>query len=146
MDKGIERLAVVACIDPDAYTTGAQTSDWVDMSEFERVVFIVQAGALGSSATIDFKVQEATSAAGAGAQDISGKSITQLTDAGTDSDKQALVEVRADELDLADGYTHVAGILTVGTATSDAGVVAIGLDPRYHPASDYDLSSVDELV
>lgn len=144
MDKLSEKLAVVACIDPDAYATGAQTSDWVDMSKFRRVLFVVLAGTLGSSATLDAKLQEATDGSGTGAQDLSGKAITQLTQAGTDSDKQALIEVEASNLSA--GFTHVACVMTVGTAASDCGVVALAGVPRYHPASDNDLASVDEIV
>jgi len=144
--KGLltERLALVGSIDPDACATGAQTSDWIDMSKFRQVMFAVAVGTLGSSATVDFKVQEATSSGGAGAADISGKSITQLTEAGTDSDKQVLVNVRFDEL--SDGFTHIAGVMTVGVATSDAVVLVFAGDPTYAPASDFDLASVDEIV
>lgn len=142
--KITEALAVVACIDPDAYGTGAQTSDWIDMSKFERVAFIVQAGTLGSSATLDFKVQQATDGSGSGAEDMTGKVITQLTQAGTDSDKQVVVSVEASEL--SDGYRYIAGLMTVGVASSDAGVVAVATNPNYGPVSDYDLASVNELV
>jgi len=144
--KGLltEKLAVLGTIDPDAYGTGTQGSDWMDLSKFRQILFAVMAGALGSSATLDFKVQEATSAAGAGAQDLSGKAITQLTEAGTDSDKQALINVRADEL--SDGYRYVRGVMTIGVATSDAGVLVLGGDATYLPASDFDLASVDEIV
>ena len=139
-----EAVAVVACIDPDAYTTGAQTSDWIDMADFERVMFIVQAGSLGSSATLNFKVQQSAAANGANPADITGKEITELTEAGTDSDKQAIVEVAAAEL--TDGYRYIAGVMTVGTATSDAGVIAIAANPNYGPASDYDLADLAEIV
>lgn len=138
--KITEALAVVACIDPDAYGTGAQTSDWIDMSKFERVAFIVQAGTLGSSATLDFKVQQSKASNGSSPVDISGKAITQLTD----SDKQAVVSVEASEL--SDGYRYIAGLMTVGVASSDAGVVAVAMNPNYGPVSDYDLASVAELV
>lgn len=139
-----EKIAVVATIDPDAYTTGAQTSDRVDMSKFQEVAFIVEVGALGSSATIDFKVQECTAATAGTATDLAGKAITQLTQAGTDSDKQAIVNVRAEELSA--GYRWLQGILTVGVATSDCGMIAIAGEPVYGPASDNDLASVDEIV
>lgn len=144
--KGLltERLAVLGTVDPDAYGTGTQGTDWVDMSKFVQVLFAVMVGTLGSSATIDFKVQEAKTAAGGNAQDLTGKSITQLTEAGTDDDKQALVNVRADEL--SDDYRYVRGVLTVGVADSDAGVLVLGGDPTYAPASDFDLASVDEIV
>lgn len=143
-DRLSERLAVVACIDPDAYVAGAESSDWVDMSKFERVIFVVMAGDLGTSATLDAKLQEATDVAGTGAQDISGKAITQLTEAGTDSNKQAIIEIKADELTA--GFDFVSCEMTVAVATSDCGVIALAGDPRYHPASDNDLASVDEIV
>lgn len=139
-----EAVAVVACIDPDAYATGEQTSDWVDMADFERVLFIVQVGTMASSSTVDFKVQQSTVSAGSNPIDITGKLITQLTEAGTDSDKQVLVEVRQDELTA--GYRYIAGILTVGAAASDSGVIAIGGNPTFGPAAGYDLASVDEIV
>ena len=144
--KPSEMVAVVATIDPDANTAQAYTSDWVNMKDWEQVLAIVMAGDLGSSATLDAKLQQATDGSGTSAKDITGKAITQLTQAGTDSDKQALIQARADELDVAGGFTHVALVMTVGTATSDSGAVLLGLNPTYGPASDYDLASVDEIV
>ena len=74
-----QHAAVVAAIDPDAYTAGTQTTGWIDMAEFEAVMFLIMAGILGASATLDAKVEQATDGAGAGAKDITGKAITQLT-------------------------------------------------------------------
>lgn len=140
-----ERLAVIATIDPDAYATGDQTSDVIDMRYWREVMFIVQAGTLGSSATIDFVVKGDTASNGSFTTTITGKSITQMTEAGTDSDKQAVVNVTAEEV-AAQGYRYIRGTLSVGTATSDAGVIALAAYPRYSDARDYDLASVDEVV
>lgn len=136
------QVQVAATIDPDAYTAAAYTSDWVSMATYNRVMAVVMAGTLGSSATLDAKLQEATDGSGTGNQDIAGKAITQLTEAGTDSDKQAIIECRADEL--TDGFTHVALVMTVATATSDAGALILGALARNEPATD--LASVDEIV
>jgi hypothetical protein len=144
--KPSDRVAVVGNIDPDVYTAGTYTTGWVDMAKFGAIMAIVQAGTLGSSATLDAKIQQATSAAGAGAKDITGKAITQLTQAGTDSDKQAIINLFADELDINNGFTHVQLSITVGTATSDAGAIVLGLDPRKDVASASDATTVDEIV
>jgi len=141
-----EKLAVVSVIDPDANTTGTITGDWVDLGVHRRAMFIFAIGTLGSSATADGDVQQASDSSGTGAKAITGKSITQLTDAGTDSDKQVVVEVADYELDVEGGFTHVAPRLIIGTATSDSTVIGIAGVPRYHPASDNDLASVDEIV
>jgi len=89
-----EDLAVVAAIDPQTLNDASATSDWVDMSKFDEVVFVVAVGA--TDATVDAKLQEASDASGTGAADISGKAITQL--GATDDNKQAVIRVRADEL------------------------------------------------
>lgn len=141
-----EELAIVGCIDPDAYTAAAYETDVIALKNGTRVIFIVQAGDLGSSATLDFKVQGATSSGGSYA-DISGASITQLTQAGTDSDKQVILEISNQYIEnLGLGYTHIKGVMTVATATSDCGVIALQGRLRYTPAADFDLSSVDEIV
>ena len=142
-----ERAAIVATIDPDVLTAAAHSSDYVDMSKFETLHAIALAGTLGSSATFDFKLQQATAADGTGVKDITGKAITQLTQAGTDeSDKQAVINLRGEELDVDGGFRYVKAVLTVGTASSDGGAVLIGMLPRNGPASDNDLASVAEIV
>lgn len=145
--KASEQVAVVATIDPDVYTAAAYTSDYVSMADFEAIMAVVMAGALGTNATVDAKLVQATDAAGTGSKDISGKSITQITQAGTDqSDTQAVINCRAEELDTDNGFTHVAVTVTVGTATSDAGAIVLGVNSRFAPASDADLASVGEIV
>jgi hypothetical protein len=135
----------VDCIDPDANTTGDITGDIIDMSKHARVMFIVMAGDLGSSATLDYTVYGSASSNMASPGALTGKAITQLTQAGTDSNKQATVEVTAEEVK-AQGYRYIRGTLTIAVATSDAGVVGLADHSRYFPASELDLASVDEIV
>lgn len=145
--KASEVAAIVGAIDPDAYSAGTYTTGWVDAKDFDRFLAVVQVGTLGSSATVDAKIEEATDSSGTGAQDISGKAITQITQASPDgSDQQALIDFRQTDLDLADSFTHVRLSITVGTATSDAGGLLFGFFPNYAPASDTDASSVVEIV
>ena len=141
-----EVAAVIGTVDPDALTAAAHTSDYVSAADFESIMAVIMAGTLGSSATLDAKLVQATDSGGTGSKDITGKAITQLTQAGTDSDKQAIINCRAEELDLANSFTHVALTITVGTAASDGGGLLLGLNPRMAPASDNDLASVAEIV
>lgn len=141
-----ERAAVVGVIDPDANAAGTVTTGWVDASKFNKFLAIVMAGDLGSSATIDAKIEQASDSSGTGAKDLAGKSITQLTKAGTDDNKQALINFNTSDLDINNGFTHVRLSFTTGTATSDGGAVLLGFDPRYGPASDHDAASVDEII
>jgi len=142
---GSEAAAVVATVDPDALAVGAISSDYVDMDVFDQVMAVIMAGVLGAAATLDAKLEQAQDSSGTGVKDITGKAITQLVKA-TDDGKQAIINCRAEELDLANAFTHVRLTLTVGAAISDGGAVVLGMGARYGPASDNDLASVAEII
>lgn len=144
--KPSDRAAVVGVIDPDANAAGAASTGWVDASTFHSFLAIIMAGTLGASATLDAKLEQATDGSGTGVKDVTGKAITQLTQAGTDSDKQALINLFSDELDINNGFTHVRLTMTTGVATSDSGALLLGLDPRNDIASANDAATVDEIV
>jgi len=141
-----EGVAVGGVIDPDVTVASTVVSDYMDMGNFENAMAIILAGTLGSSATLNAKLVQATDSGGTGSKDITGKAITALTQAGTDSDKQAIINCRAEELDLANDFDHVAISMTVAVATSDACAILLGTNARYKPASDNDLASVEEIV
>ncbi len=141
-----EVAAVVATIDPDVTVASTVVSDTIDMSLFDQLLAIVMAGTLGSSATLAAKFEQATTSGGV-YKDITGKAITTLTQASPDgSDKQALINLRAEELDIDNDYRWARLSITVATATSDAGAVVLGFGERYGPAFDGDLASVAEIV
>ena len=149
-----EAAALAATIDPDAYAasdTTPQTSDWVDASRFETLLAVVMTGTLPATVTVSAKLEQATSDAGAGAKDIAGKAITPLA-AVADSDKQALINLRGEELDVDGGFRYVRLSVTIAdsaspdAASADLAAFVFGHHPRYGPASDYDLASVAEIV
>lgn len=139
-----DRAAVLGAIDPDAYSNAAYETAWIDVEAFGRVMALIMVGTLGSSATVDAKFQYNSIASDSGAADFSGAAITQLTQAGTDSDKQAIINLNVDNLP--EGAKFVKLVVTVGVAASDMGAVVLGFDPRYAPASDYDAATVDSIA
>ena len=136
-------FAVAATIDPASQSAAAHTSDWVSMETYDSVLAIIKTGALGTAATVDAKLQQATDSSGTSAKDIAGKSITQLVKASNDND-QALINCFAYELDRAAGFTHVALVITVGTAASLADGTIIGISAKVAPVSH--LASMVEAV
>lgn len=140
-----ERLALVGAIDPQTVSVGTANTDVVDMSKIRRVIFVVAAGTLGASATLDFAVKGDTASGGSFSTTVTGKSITQLTKAGSDDNKQVIVEVTAEEA-AAQGFRYLRGLLTIGTANSPACVIVMADGLRYSDASENDLASVDEIV
>lgn len=141
-----DSVAIVATIDPEAQGAATVTSDYVDMSKFHDIQAMLLVGEMAASSTVDAKLRQATDGSGTGVKDISGKSITQLTQAGTDSDKQVVINCRADELDKDNSFDFVQLSVTVAAAASDLAAVIIGFDSRYEAATANDLASVDEII
>lgn len=144
--KASEQVAVVGRIDPDVTVASTVTTGWIPASKFHRFMAIIMAGTLGASATLNAKLEQATDSSGTGAKDITGKAITALTQAGTDDDKDAIINLRPDELDVDNAFTHFRLSATVAVATSDMGAIVLGVGPRTGPAQDSDAASVDEIV
>lgn len=141
---------IIAAIDPDAYTTGDATSgiltsDVWDMQNFRSVMAVVAIGDFGTSAALAVLLQESSSSDGTFTS-ISGKAITALTEAGSDGNKQVIINLFDAEMTYR--WARVQSTLTVGAL--DYGVLVFGFDPRYQDAvttTAYgDLSSVDEIV
>lgn len=130
-----EAMAVLAQLASANQTAAAHAVGPFNTQVCRQVLFIVDLGALGASATVDFKVQASATQAGTYA-DVANSSITQITAGATNL---VLVLVRHETLAAAGVGPWIKGVLTVGTAASQAGVVALGFDTRFKPGSDYNL-------
>ena len=144
----IERLselaAVVSVIDPDAYATGTVNGDTIDMKNYEQLAFVLLVGTMAATSTLDYKIQGSAASDMSGAVDLTDKEIAQFTQAGGDSDKQAVITVSQDEA-TNQSVRYVRDVLTIATAASDAAAVALATT-LYQPASNFDLASVEEIV
>lgn len=144
--KPSQRVALAGVIDPDAYAAGTYTTGWIAAAEAANFMALVSVGDMVATSTVNAKIEQATSAAGAGAKDLTGKAVTALTQAGTDDNKQAIINIRADDMDIANSFTHFRLSMTVATAASDAAGYVFAMDHRHGPANLRDLTSVDEVV
>ena len=107
---------VVQVYPPDSLAAGTDTSSEIDVTGYYEALLIVSIGDLGSSATIDCKIQ-AASTTGGSLSDITGAAITQVTDAGGDSDSIVVGRVLCNGTD---PFWKV--ITTVATAATECGV------------------------
>lgn len=139
-----EKYAVVSAIDPDANAAATYNGNVIDMQDFEQVMFVLSVGEMDATSTVDYGIYGDTASGGSFATLLTGKSITQLTAAGTDDDKQVVVSVTQDEA-TNQGFRYIQDEMVVGTAASDAGAIALA-EVRFVSAADYDLSTVDEIV
>lgn len=139
------RFRLMAVIDPDVTVASTVTTGFLAAEEFANFMAVIMAGTLGTDATINAKLEQATDSGGSGVKDITGKAITELIETGADdSDKQAIINLRPDELDTANDFTHFRLSVTVAVATSDMAALVFGTDARYVPETDS--TTVDEIV
>lgn len=143
--KFSDRTGILATLDPASVAASTVLTAYVPVAKWHTIAAILQTGVLGASATVDAKLRQAQDAAGTGVKDITGKSITQLVKASHDN-KQVVLECKADDLDTANGFTHVALSVTVGTAASLLSAALMGTNPRYAPATDFDSANVVQVV
>jgi len=143
--KASELLAILATIDPASQAVGTATTGWIAIAGFNTLLAVIQTGVLGSSATVDAKVQQAQDSTGTGAKDITGRAITQIVKA-TGDNKQALINVKPDDLDTANGFGFVRLSLSVGVASSMTAAQCVGTSPRFAPTDAANQAAVVQVV
>ncbi|KTW00444.1 hypothetical protein [Sphingomonas sanguinis] len=140
-----DRAGIAAVIDPAQAGPGTITTPWVDARTFFSLLAIISVGVLGAGATVDAKFEQATVNTGADAKAVPGSSITQIVKATGDS-KQALINIRPDDLDKNGGFKFVRLSVTVGGAASFLSALLLGFDPRYGAAGANQTSTVAQTV
>lgn len=143
--KPSEHLALLAAISPVSQGVGTANSGWVDIKNFHALMALIKTGVLGTSATVDAKLQQATSSGGAGAKDVTNKAITQIVKASGDN-KQAIINLKASDLDTEGGFEFVQLSITVGTAASLVAGEVWGAYPRFEDAAAFNPAAVVQVV
>jgi hypothetical protein len=143
--KFAERIAILATLDPVSVAASTVITSYVPMANFHSIAAVLDVGVFGASATVDVKLRQAQDAAGTGVKDITGKAITQLVAAGGNN-RQAIVEVRGEEMDVTNGYAFVCASVTVGTAATVLTVAMFGVNPRYASAAAFNQTAVAQVV
>ena len=143
--KGSELFSVLATIDPASQAVGTVTTGWISAGNHHSLLALVQSGVLGTGSTLDAKLQQATDASGTGAKDVTGKAITQIVKASGDN-KQALINLRPDDLDVTNGYAYVRLSVTVAVAESLTAAQLLGFNPRFAPGDASNQAAVAQVV
>lgn len=128
-----ENVEILDSLQPISQGAATVNGAYKLVDKYTRVVFILSVGVMSASATLDFKLQQAKDTGGTSVKDITGKAITQLTQAGGGSGKNVIVELRTDKLDVANGFKAIRFVLTEAAAASVLGVLVLGVDVKYDP-------------
>ena len=143
--KGSETLSLLATIDPASQAAGTVTTAWVSTANFHAFLAVIETGVLGAAATLDAKIQQAQDNTGTGAKDVIGKAILQIVKASGDN-KQALINLRPEDLDSNNGFAYLRLSLTVGVAASVVAGKLVGLSPRYATAEVFNQAAVVQAI
>jgi hypothetical protein len=143
--KPSQRSSLVGVIAPIS-AAAVQTSAWIDATTFHNFLATIGLGVVGAAATVDGKLQQATDNAGTGAKDVPGKAIVQFTKANADDGKTALINLKQEELDFANGFKFFRLSITPTVAASLIYGDVRGFDPRYGVATDGDLATVAQVL
>ena len=118
---------------PDSVAAGTVTGAYVSMKNYDRAWLVLHVGDMQATATLDCKLRQAKDSSGTSVKDVSGKAITQLTQAGGDGDQVVVIELRAEELDVNGGFEHVNYVITVANAAVELGAILFGAVTHYEP-------------
>lgn len=143
--KPSQRATIAAAINPQSATT-VQVSGWVDASKFANILAKISVGVISATGTLDAKIQQATDSSGTGAKDITGKAIVQMTQAGGSGNQQALINLKADELDATNGFRYVQLSVTPAVAAALIAAEVWGFDAVYGPADTQANASVVQTI
>ena len=114
-----DRCSINVALAPVSKSAGTTTSSAIDLTGYTSGVLIVNAGVIGSSGTIDCKIQSSATSGGTYA-DITGAAITQMTEAGSSSGTSQAVN-----FELTAGKPFVKTVLVNATAAAIQGVFVI---------------------
>lgn len=117
----------------DSFAIGTHTSAYVSLMNYHRTVIVINVGDIAAGGALDARLLQATTTAGAGAKAITGKAITQLTQAGGDGDDIVCIELQTEELDVTNAFDCIALELTVTSGAVELSYIIYGIEPRFPP-------------
>ena len=128
-----EDFAPLVSYNADSLGAGTTTSAYVDMETYHRGWLVLNVGEMQAGATLDVSLRQATDNAGAGVKAITGKAITQLTQAGGDGDDLLCIELQTEELDVDGGFNFVTVTVTVAVDNVELAWTYFGTQSRFKP-------------
>ena len=140
-ERASQMAGVVSCIDAQLMSAaGSVTGDVIDASLYDSILFVASIGNVSScSGDVTLTIYEGT--ATATVTTTVGTTAHNSTSTG-DNNVQLIFDLDCDNL-TGPNYRYVKPRLTYAGGTgAQVSMVALGMKPRFHPASDGDLATV----
>jgi hypothetical protein len=128
-------------VHPQTLNNSTQKTGAVDMQKFERVMFVVDIGAVTGGGSLSMKIQESVDTTDGNFSDLSGGGATAVTA----SSKVVTLECRARQL--SSGKRYVRCVLTeTGSQNVVCGCLPLGGEAHQKPGSAQDDASVSQRL
>ncbi len=136
--KSCENFSILDQLSPVSQSAATVTGAACDTLYFNRMIFIIQMGVMSASSTVDAKLQSNPVASGGTWTDISGSSITQVTQAVNGNNNTIKLGLNCEAV----GQNSPAGRyvrlrIVVGTAATLLSYLAIGFVGRWKPENKF---------
>ncbi len=135
-----DRFSLLTAVDPVSQAASTVVSTYVKCPA--SLIALIALGAIASTGTFNAKLVQATDSSGTGSKDITGKALTAVADTG--DNKQHFINLFDWELDINNGFTHVALSMTTATAASIVFAALFAMEQRY--AQGAHAASVGQVV
>lgn len=121
-----------------AQAAAAQTSAYVSLANYHRAALVVHLGAIAATGTMTIQLLQAATSVGGSAKGIPTTAAQTKTSTALvtgDANGIVVIELRTEELDVANGFEHVAIKYDVDTDTVAFGAILYGIEPRFAPVA-----------
>lgn len=101
------------------------------MSNLRRLITYADVGTINTSGTIQLYYKSSANANMAGSTNLGSTTVVNANN----SNRVYSLEIRADQLPA--GHRYVQPVITIGTTTANIGLLALGGEAAYKPASQF---------
>ena len=125
--------APLTTIYSDVRIPGTHYSEFVSLENYHRAFLLLSVSEMAALSTVDAGIQQASDVTGTGVKAITGKTITQLTQAAGDTNSLVCIELQTEELDVDNDFEYVRFYVTNAVNTVNFEGILFGCSPRFKP-------------
>jgi hypothetical protein len=111
----------------------------IDMSNLRRLITYLDVGVIAAGGTLQLFYKSSANANMAGSTNLGNAATPSILNCNTSNRVESL-EIRADQLPA--GHRYVQPVLITGTATANVGMIVLGGESAYRPASQFGTANV----
>lgn len=138
-ERFTEKHYPLITVAPTTYQAAAAVDTaYVSLANYHRAALVIHLGNVSATGTVTFQIRQATNTSGGSVKGIpttAGQSKITTALANADDNGIVVIELRTEELDVANGFDCVGVRYDVDTDTADFSAILYGIEPRFSPVT-----------